>query len=450
MEEGIKVPRAQESHNCTQQDPLKVQGTWGLCGLWWVSTEGHFLEGSREMTVSACREPWLGWSAGLNRLLLVGRLIGVDRLRVLTVCCCLGEVFVCFWQATPAPWLWGFVKGWSQRAFTWPATLPSREYLGMTRPCRWTASWLPGSAAPGEPCLPGMWQAFNLCWWVTFSRWVQRADYHLCWRFLFSPLYSSVFVQKCGRCLHHSSWFVWFEWFCTKAGDSLWGGRRKRRGPAWEFSGIIFSSGKFPGSVYPRFSLPQGLEVSWGLARSNMMVQFSLSFSCSEVPRTEPRVFFALTSLITQLCFAVLAEGSEGEEKSKPPLVEFLMGSCSLRFCVVHKNEKKNQILKSFSKWERKKYQIWRLLICPWMACISLRWGVPLADIKFGDVLVKLGFLRREGAFHHWFPLQGRPLSRAEDVGTWIPTLGWNPGVLHCMWILYRQSYQGSPAREVR
>lgn len=69
------------------------------------------------MTVSACREPWLGWSAGLNRLLLVGRLIGVDRLRVLTVCC-LGEVFVCFWQATPAPWLWGFVKGWSQRAFT--------------------------------------------------------------------------------------------------------------------------------------------------------------------------------------------------------------------------------------------------------------------------------------------------------------------------------------------
>ena len=81
-----------------------------------------------------------------------------------------------------------------------------------------------------------------------------------------------------------------------------------------------------------------------------MMVQFSLSFSCSEVPRTEPRVFFALTSLITQLCFALLAEGSEGEEKSKPPLVEFLMGSCSLRFCVVHKNEKKNQSLKSFSK----------------------------------------------------------------------------------------------------
>ena len=70
MEEGIKVPRAQESHNCTQQDPLKVQGTWGLCGLWWVSTEGHFLEGSREMTVSACREPWLGWSTGLNRLLV--------------------------------------------------------------------------------------------------------------------------------------------------------------------------------------------------------------------------------------------------------------------------------------------------------------------------------------------------------------------------------------------
>ena len=31
------------------------------------------------------------------------------------------------------------------------------------------------------------------------------------------------------------------------------------------------------------------------------------------------------------------------------------MGSCSLRFCVVHKNERKNQILKSFSKWERKK-----------------------------------------------------------------------------------------------
>ena len=161
MEEGIKVPRAQESHNCTQQDPLKVQGTWGLCGLWWVSTEGHFLEGSREMTVSACREPWLGWSTGLNRL-LVGQANWCWQAAGVNCVLLFGRSFVCFWQATPAPWLWGFVKGWSQHAFTWPTTRPSREYLGMTRPCRWIASKLPGWAAPGEPCLPGMWQAFIL------------------------------------------------------------------------------------------------------------------------------------------------------------------------------------------------------------------------------------------------------------------------------------------------
>ena len=74
----------------------------------------------------------------------------------------------------------------------------------------------------------------------------------------------------------------------------LWGGRRERSGPAWEISGIIFNSGKCPGSVYPPFLLPQGLEVSWDLARSNITVQSPLSFSCSEMPRTEPRVFLHL------------------------------------------------------------------------------------------------------------------------------------------------------------
>ena len=27
-----------------------------------------------------------------------------------------------------------------------------------------------------------------------------------------------------------------------------------------------------------------------------------------------------------------------------------------------------------------------------------------------------------------------------------FPTQGWNPGLLHCRWILYQQSYQGSPS----
>lgn len=63
------------------------------------------------MTVSACRGPCWIWALVLIGFCLQGRLIGVDRLRVLSVCCCLREVFVCFWQAPPAPWLWGFVKG---------------------------------------------------------------------------------------------------------------------------------------------------------------------------------------------------------------------------------------------------------------------------------------------------------------------------------------------------
>ena len=295
---------------------------------------------------------------------------------------------------------------------------------------------------------------FNLCWWVTFSRWVQRADYNLCWRFLFSPLYLSVFVWKCSRCLHHSSWFVWFEWFCAKAGDSLRGGRRKRRGPVWEFSGIIFSSGKFPGSVYPRFSLPQGLEVSWGLARSNMMVQSPLSFSSSEASRTEPRVFFALISLITQLCLIkqlCCFSRMIPQKVRKNQSFHWLGFSWALAhwdFLWSIKMKKKIRFWRALAN-EKEKYQIWRLLTRPWMAFISLWWGVPLADMKFGDVLVKPGFLRRKVAFHHLFPLQGRPLSPAEDVDTWIPTLGLNPGLLHCRGILDYQSHQGSPASEV-
>lgn len=113
--------------------------------------EGHFLRGSRSRgrTVSACGGArWIG-ALFLTGFCWQGRLIGVDRLRVSTVCCCLREVCVCFRQAAPAPaWLWGFVRGWSgvlsldlnsafQRAFrddqTTPPNFQQTSRLGCPR-----------------------------------------------------------------------------------------------------------------------------------------------------------------------------------------------------------------------------------------------------------------------------------------------------------------------------
>ena len=59
------------------------------------------------------------------------------------------------------------------------------------------------------------------------------------------------------------------------------------------------------------------------------------------------------------------------------------------------------------------------------MAYISLRCGVPLADIKFGDVLVKPGFLRKRGSFPSLVSSVGQVLVTGGGCGH----MNSNPGI---------------------
>jgi hypothetical protein len=86
-------------------------------------------KGSSSLLGPCCSE------LGSNRLLPAGQANwGWQTLGVKAVCCCLREVFVCFWQATPVPRLWGFGKG-RNVCFHLTRTWSSKDYWEMIRPC---------------------------------------------------------------------------------------------------------------------------------------------------------------------------------------------------------------------------------------------------------------------------------------------------------------------------
>ena len=116
---------------------------------------------------------------------------------------------------------------------------------------------------------------------------------------------------------------------------------------------------------------------------------------------------------------------TEGEEKSKRPLVEFLMGSCSLRFCVVHKNEKKNQILKSFSKWERKKISDLEATDMPLDGLYFFEVRGPLGWHKVWGCISKTRILEKRGSFPSLVSSVGQVLVTSGGCGHMNP----NPGI---------------------
>lgn len=184
----------------------------------------------------------------------------------------------------------------------------------MTRPCRWIASKLPGWAAPGEPAWNGVsaWNVagfyLNLCWWVTFSRWVQRADYNLCWRFLFSPC---IHLYLSGSVV--AAYIIAPDLFGLN--DSV-----QRQETAFGVGGekgeallgnFLASSSALESSQAVFTPVFHSLK-DWRLAEAWQGATWqSNSPFLWAVPKCleqNQEFFFALTSLIMQLCFAVLAE----------------------------------------------------------------------------------------------------------------------------------------------
>ena len=55
--------------------------------------------------------------------------------------------------------------------------------------------------------------------------------------------------------------------------------------------------------------------------------------------------------------------------------------------------------------------------------------------------------LRPHGLYSPWnYPGQNTGVGSLSLLQGILPTQGWNPGLLHCRWILYHLTHQGSPA----
>ena len=233
----------------------------------------------------------------------------------------------------------------------------------MTRPCRWIASKLPGWAAPGEPAWNGVsaWNVagfyLNLCWWVTFSRWVQRADYNLCWRFLFSPC---IHLYLSGSVV--AAYIIAPDLFGLN--DSV-----QRQETAFGVGGekgeallgnFLASSSALESSQAVFTPVFHSLK-DWRLAEAWQGATWqSNSPFLWAVPKCleqNQEFFFALTSFNNAALLCCFSRVIPQKAKKNQSLhwLNFSWALAHWDFVWSIKMKKKNQILKSFSKWERKK-----------------------------------------------------------------------------------------------